>query len=186
MTKQLAFLAITLSLLLAACGPTLSQADILATAEILQALTALAESGAAPVATAGPAEPTPTAESPTAEPPAPTEMPAGPEVVFLAAGSFSADEESQLRTRVIEPFIHYYRDLSGHPALLTLTIQKESGISGYPYSAQAVFETGINNGWLISASGGLVDWWLPECMVACTFSDSFRAAYPEIVDALEP
>jgi hypothetical protein len=185
MTKKLAFIAVTLSLLLAACAPPLSQGDILATAQILQALTALAETEAAPSATTTPAGPSPTAEPPTAEPPAPTETPAGPEVVFLAAGSFSADEESQLRIRVIEPFIHYYRDLSGHPALLTLTIQKESGISGYPYSAQAVFETGINAGWLISASGGgTVDWWLPECMVACTFSDAFRAAYPEIVTAV--
>jgi hypothetical protein len=183
MTKQLAFLALALSLLLAACAPPMSQTDILATAEILQALTALAETSAAPAATAAPAEPA-TAQPATAEPPAPTETPTGPEVVFLAAGSFSADEVNQLQTRVIEPFIHYYRDLSEHPALLTLTLQKESGISGYPYSAQAVFETGINAGWLISASGGgTVDWWLPECMLACTFSDSFQAAYPEIVAA---
>ena len=186
MTKQFAFLAITLSLLLAACAPPLSQTDILATAEILQALTALAETGAAPAATASPAEPTAepaTAEPPTAEPPAPTETPAGPEVVFVAAGSFSADEVNQLQTRVIDPFVHYYRDLADHPPLLTLTIRKESGISGYPFSGEAIFETGINSGWLISASGGVVDWWLPECMVACTFSDSFRAAYPEIVAA---
>lgn len=176
------------TMVLSACGgsPTLSQQDLLETAVILQALTELAEGGE-DTPTAAPETEAPTATEPPAEAtPAPSDTPAGPVVVFLAAGSFSADEEAQIRSRVVNPFIHYYRDLAGHPPLVSFTIEKVSGVAGYPYGATAVFETGINIGFLISASGGAVDWWLPECMVACTFSDSFRAEYPEIVATLEP
>jgi hypothetical protein len=176
-------LAMATALILSACGgaPTLSQQDLLETAVILQALTALAE--AEDTATPAPATPEPAATEAT---PAPSDTPEGPVVVFLAAGSFSADEDAQIRSRVVNPFTHYYRDLEGHPPLVSFTVEKISGVAGYPYSANAIFETGINAGFLISASGGVVDWWLPECMVACSFSDSFRAAYPEIVAILEP
>ncbi len=181
MIKQFAFLAITLSLLLAACAPPLSPGDILATAEILQALTALAETGAAPAATLGSSAEPATAEPPTAEPPALTETPSGPEVVFI---DIFGDAEAQLQTKVVAPYIMYYRDMPEHPRLVSIMLEVQADVAGYPYKAEAIFEGGITNGWLISVSGGNVDWWLPECMVACTFSDAFRAAYPEIVAAV--
>ena len=189
MRSKPAFLVLVMAtaLILSACGgaPTLSQQDLLETAVILQALTALAE--AEDTATQEPATPEPAAtEAPVEITPAPSDTPEGPLVVFLAAGSFSADEDAQIRSRVVNPFIHYYRDLEGHPPLVSFTVEKISGVGGYPDSANAIFETGTNAGFLISASGGVVDWWLPECMVACSFSDSFRAAYPEIVAILEP
>ena len=187
MKSRLIFvLLITTALILSACAPSLTQQDLQSTVEIAIALTALAETSAAQAATTA-APPAPTAEA-TAEPtiaPA-TEAPAGPEVVFLAEGSFSAEEKSQIMSRVVEPFILYYHDRVEHPALLTITIEKYDGLAGYPYSAQAIFETGINTGWLVSASGGLVDWWIPDCMGPCPLSDAFRAAYPEIVAILEP
>ncbi len=184
MKKRFAIFALVCILLLGACAPALSQQDIQGTVEIMLALTSLAETSAAP-ATETPAAPTAeAAPTSTAEPP--TAEPAGPEVVFLAEGSFSADEKAQLMARVVEPFIHYYRDLAEHPPLLTLTIEKYDGLAGYVYTAQAIFEGGGNIGWLVSASGGLVDWWIPECMGACPLSASFRAAYPEIVAIMEP
>jgi hypothetical protein len=156
------------------------------TVEIAIALTALAQTAAAPAATT--AAPEAATVEPTTEPPAPvaTETPVGPEVVFLAEGSFSADEKSQIMTRVVNPFILYYSELADHPPLLTLTIEKYDGLAGYPYQAEAIFETGINIGWLIPATGGTVDWWIPECMGPCPLSDNFRATYPEIVAILEP
>lgn len=50
----------------------------------------------------------------------------------------------------------------------------------------AALRRGINIGWLVPASSGPVDWWIPECMGPCSLSDEFRAAYPEIVAILEP
>ena len=186
MKPRLILIAVILtSLTLSGCAPSLTQQDLQSTIEISIALTGLAQTAAAPAATT--AAPAPTAES-TAEPtiaPA-TEEPAGPEVVFLAEGSFSAEEKSQIMSRVVEPFILYYHDLAGNPTLLTMTIEKYDGLAGYPYSAQAIFETGINMGWLVPATGGLVDWWIPECMGPCPLSDAFRAAYPEIVAIVEP
>lgn len=163
---------------LSACAPAVSEADLQSTIEIALALTALAETSAAP---APPAEAT---DAPTVAPA--TEAPASPEVVFLAEGSFSAEEKAQIMGRVVEPFTLYYHDLADHPPLLTITIEKYDGLASYPYSAQAIFETGIYSSWLVPATGGLVDWWIPECMGPCPLSDEFRAAYPEIVAILEP
>lgn len=187
MIKQFAFLAVTLGVLMAACAPVLGQAEILGTAEILQALTALAETEAAGVsAVTGAtdtaieelAQPAETAGA-TLELPAIASLAAEPEVTFV---DIFGDAEAQLQVKVVEPFILYHRDIPG-PRLLTLRLEIQEGVDGYPYKAEAIFEEGITSGWLVAVSGGNVDWWLPECMVACTFSDTFRAAYPEIVAA---
>jgi len=183
--SSLIFVLFTVTaLVLSACAPV-SEEDFQSTVEVAIALTALAQTAAAPAVTTA-APPAPTAEA-TAEAtlPPPAED-AGPEVVFLAEGSFSTDEKAQLRSRVIEPFILYYHELADHPPLLTITIEKSTSLAGYPYSAQAIFETGINVGWLVPATGALVDWWFPDCMGPCPLSDNFRAAYPEIVAILEP
>jgi hypothetical protein len=173
------------SLALSACAPSLTPQELQGTIEISIALTALAQTAAAPASTT--AAPASTAES-TSEPtiaPA-TEAPAGPEVVFLAEGSFSADGKTQIRTRVVEPFILYYRTTPDYPHIVSITIETVPDVADYPYKAEAIFEGGGNAGWLIHVTGGLVDWWIPDCMDVCPLSDEFRAAYPEIVAILEP
>ncbi len=173
-------LSLLAALALGACAPAVSQQDIQGTVQIMLALTALAQTQAAPAATD-----TLAADTATSEPsPAPaTETPQEPVVVFQ---DIFGDAEAQLRTRVVEPFILYYRDLADYPRLLTITISIVPDVPGYPYKAEAIFETGVTAGFLIGVQGGLVDWWLPECMVSCAFSDAFRAAYPEIVGTMEP
>ena len=173
------------SLTLSACAPV-SQADLQSTVEIAIALTALAQTAAAPAATT--AAPIIATVEPTSEPPVPvaTEAPGGPEVVFLAEGSFSADEKAQIVGRVIDPFILYHQELADYPQLLTITIEKYDGLAGFGYAAEAIFETGVYAGWLVPVTGVIVDWWLPECLGPCVLSDYFRAAYPEIVAILEP
>jgi hypothetical protein len=168
-------------LLLSACAPALSQQDIQGTVEIIMALTALAEQTQAPPVVTETATIAPATAEPTLEPP--TETPQGPVVVFQ---DIFGDAEAQIRTRVVEPFVLYYRDLADYPALLTITISIVPDVAGYPYKAEAIFATGITAGFLIGVQGGLVDWWLPECMYSCGFSDAFRGAYPEIVGTMEP
>lgn len=177
-------LLILTALILSACTPV-SEQDFQSTIEIAIALTALAETAAAPAPTEATAAPTAEATAEAVLPP-PTEASSGPEVVFLAEGSFSTEEKAEVRARLIEPFILYYHDLAEHPRLLTITIEPSSSLPDYPYAANAIFETGVYASWLVHVSGGVVDWWLPECMDVCPLSDDFRAAYPEIVAILEP
>jgi hypothetical protein len=180
MKKRFAIFALVSTFLLGACAPAFSEQDIQGTVQIMVALTALAQTQAAPAATDTLAAATATAEPILA---ATTETSASPVVVFQ---DIFGDAEAQIRTRVVEPFVLYYRDLADYPTLLTITISIVPDVAGYPYKAEAIFETGITAGWLIGVQGGLVDWWLPECMYSCGFSDAFRAVYPEIVGTMEP
>ncbi len=184
MKKRFAIFALVSILLLGACAPALSQQDIQGTVQIMLALTALAEQTQQPAAatqTLAPAPPEAATSEPTLEPA--TETP--PEAVVVFQDIFGG-AEAQIRTRIVEPFVLYYRDQPDYPALLTITISIVPDVPGYPYKAEAIFETGITSGFLIGVQDGLVDWWLPECMYSCGFSDSFRAAYPEIVAIMEP
>ena len=109
-----------------------------------------------------------------------------PVVVYQSAGLFSDADKAILQTRVIEPYIRYHADLADHPPLVSLSIEPSASLADYPFSANAIFAEGITNGFLIHATGGVADWWVPDCLGPCPISDSFRAAYPEIVAILEP
>ena len=177
-----------ISLFLGACAPAVSDADLQSTIAVSIALTALSQTAAAPAAATEP--PAPTTEATTgATVSPPTAEAAGPEVVFLAEGTFSAEQKAQIMSRFVEPFILYYRTAPDHPVIVSIAIEPVETTIYTPdchYSAQAIFEGGVNAGQLICETDGLVDWWFPDCMEPCPFSDEFRATYPEIVAIVEP
>ena len=109
-----------------------------------------------------------------------------PEVVFVPGGLFDEAERNLIMEKVVRPYIHYHDDLADHPTLLTVSIEHYEGDPSFLYTAEAIFETGVYNGWLMPATAGVLDWWVPDCMGPCPLSDSFRATYPEIVAILEP
>jgi hypothetical protein len=166
--------------LLVACGgiPGGFEESAAQTEVAAQVLTALAPAETeAPVADAT-AAPTDTA--------APVDSDPEPVIVFQPGGLFTEDQRNILLTRVVNPFILYHQGIEGHPPLVSISIEPSSALADYPYSANAIFETSITAGWLIRATGGAVDWWLPDCLGPCPLSDAFRTAYPEIVSTLEP
>jgi hypothetical protein len=185
-------LSISLVFLLGACagGPSEDQQATLVAVAVSAALTDSAAD--VPTADDGEAAPVTTAEAPAAATEAaPTDAPPTvappptPVVVFQAAGSFSDAEKDQLRQRVVQPFVMYYADLAEHPTLVSFSLEKMD-IAGYPYGADAIFEGGVTAGFLISNNSAPVDWWYPDCLGPCPFSDAFRAAYPEIIAIVEP
>jgi len=188
--KPYLFLSLSIFLLLGACagGPSEDQQATLVAVAVNAALTDSAID--IPAADDGEAAPPATAEPPAAATAAPTNPPPTiaaptPVVVFQAAGSFSDSEKDQLRQRVVEPFVMYHAELADHPTLVSFSLEKMD-IAGYPYGADAIFEGGVTNGFLISNNSAPVDWWYPDCLGPCPFSDAFRAAYPEIIAIVEP
>ncbi len=113
-----------------------------------------------------------------------TPTPQEPVVVFEAAGSFSQSEKDLIKQKVINPFIDYNQDLVDQASIVSITIS-HSSTPGFPYSVSAVFANGGTSGFLVSGSGGDIDWWLPDCMGPCPFTQSFKDKYPEIVSQLE-
>jgi len=112
----------------------------------------------------------------------PSPTPTAPVVVFDAAGSFSDSEEDQIRTRGVNPFIAFHQDIEGQADIVSMTISHSSGtLANHPYGADAIFANGAHSSFLIKTTEGVVDWYLPDCLGDCPFSESFRANYPEIV-----
>lgn len=118
-------------------------------------------------------------ETPTPSTPA---VSANATLIFETEANFTDSDKSQITSRIIEPFLMYYSDQhgSGYVKTLTISINTQPNKSEYPYLAKYVFKDAVNGGFVITKTDGNIDWWIPECMGPCPFSDSFRNKYPEI------
>jgi hypothetical protein len=175
--QTITLLAASALALLAACAG--GGADLGEVATLVAAQMQTNEAAAAPAETAAPLA----TEASTAEAAPTLEL---PEVVFTPGGLFSDADRELIMAKVIGPFIHYHGDLEDYPQLLTVHVQPYEDDPAWLYTAEAIFAGGGYTGWLLPATGGELDWWVPDCMGPCPLSDSFRAAYPEIVAILEP
>ena len=112
--------------------------------------------------------------------PTATSMPVSkPAVVFQPGGSFDAQTKSQIQARVIDPFIDFHID---EPiASIRIETNTKSDPILFPYLFDAIFTSGANTGFVITKTDGQINWFVPECMNNCQFSDAFKAKYPEIV-----
>ena len=176
----------TFALVLSACAPPApSPEELQQTIDVAVGLTALAQTGAAPTASLPPPADTNTPLPPTE---APTDTPApsatsSVAVVFTPGGLFDEAKRAEFYARIINPYIAYHAPLSateGYPNLVSINIQTFD-LADYPYGADAIFDNGGYEGWLIGESGGVVNYWIPECMDSpCPLSPAFATAFPEI------
>lgn len=109
-----------------------------------------------------------------------------PVVIIQSEATLPKSDVTNLRKKVIEPYIKYYNNATKEQGtLVTLKIENNTNAQSantYPYKAEAIFSTGVNNGFLVSKTNGTIDWWLPECMMKCDFDEEFQKEYPEIVE----
>lgn len=111
----------------------------------------------------------------------PTSAPT-PVVVIESEGSIPAQDLSELKLRVINPYIDFKAESQpGELVSFKVSPNLLASKDTYPYMADAVFKNGGNEGFLIMKSAGHINWYLPECINGCNFSESFKAKYPEIV-----
>ena len=80
----------------------------------------------------------------------------------------------------------YYGDQNDPIKSFTVKVNTNASKTTYPYLANAIFKSGVTNGFTIAKNGGVIDWWVPECMGPCPFSATFRSRYPEIVSRANP
>jgi hypothetical protein len=100
-------------------------------------------------------------------------------VVFQAEGSIPAKDKQQLQDRVIQPFLMYSADMKEQAAVVSVTVKPNASLT--QYTVDYVLANKGYGGFVIFKNNGEIQWWLPECMGACPFSDAFKKAYPEIV-----
>lgn len=110
-----------------------------------------------------------------------------PVVIIEAELTLPKGDKEGLRKKVIEPYIDYFKDAHKDDFLVSFKVSVNTGSSNsqYPYKADSISKNGVNEGFLISKTAGSIDWWYPECLAKCEFSDTFRARYPEIVAKVE-
>lgn len=106
-----------------------------------------------------------------------------PVVSFQPAGLFTEAEKTEIKNKIINPFYDWSKEGTEKIDYLTITVEElDAPKSGYSYSANAVARNNAYTGWLFGENKQ-VKWWTPDCMDACTFSDSFKQKYPEVVAA---
>lgn len=126
---------------------------------------------------------TPTPFPVTANTPNPTQAPTVASVVFFDGTTFTDAEKVILNSKISEPFLDYYRDQynAGYVNKLTFKKNTQANKVDFPYLADYEMDGGVTGGFVVSKKGNSVDWWYPECLNGCNFSQSFAQKYPEIV-----
>jgi hypothetical protein len=104
-------------------------------------------------------------------------------IIIDSQANLPPSDVDQLNKKIIEPYIHYFQDTRKDDLLVSMRIGVNTGASAstYPYKAEAISKNGVTEGFLISKTGGQIDWWYPECLMKCEFSQEFSTKYPEIV-----
>lgn len=112
----------------------------------------------------------------------PSAVAKSPVVVLESEGSISALDASELRSRVINPFVDYYAEQNSGLTLTSVKVGPNLGASKetYPYVLDGIFSNGGNVGFLIQKTLGHIDWFVPDCMNGCNLLAEYKAKYPEI------
>ncbi len=105
-----------------------------------------------------------------------------PFINFVPEGIFEDIEKEQLQERLIDPFIDFYND--GENLYIAIIIEKLQGADDeddFKYDIQTLDRYGHYGGFLYG-EGDEPEWWLPDCLDGCEFTEEFEDKYPEIVD----
>ncbi len=110
-----------------------------------------------------------------------------PVIIIQGEANLDPKDARDLRERIVNPYVDYFKDTHKNDVLVSLKIETNTNasVSAYPYKAEAITKNGVNEGFLISNVLGQIDWWYPECLGKCGFTDEFKTKYPEITEKIQ-
>jgi hypothetical protein len=105
-------------------------------------------------------------------------------IAYERAGLFEGTEKSDIETKIIEPYIYYMNNVEGSEldAVVVDKYPADERPAGYWFSILGITYNGGTNGWL-EGSGGVIDYWKPECMETCQLTQAYVDAYPNNLPA---
>lgn len=108
-----------------------------------------------------------------------------PEVKYEPQGTFSQTDIQQLNGKYVFPINEYYKDKPTEKIKSITFKQNDNDMSSteYPFIVSISFASGAKSETLITKTFETIDWWYPECLNGCIYSESFKSKYPEIVSA---
>ena len=99
-----------------------------------------------------------------------------PVIVYEPSGLFSVDDKQDLTNKIVNPFFDYNNETEIN--FIAMIIDKnQSGEYGF----LAIHKNGGYNSQVVTKQGSKFDYWYPECMEVCQFSESYKQKYPEVV-----
>lgn len=111
-----------------------------------------------------------------------SELQEAPVVVIQAEGAYPPQDVLEIKERIIAPFLDYKKEVQpGQLVSFSISQNTQPSKDVYPYLADAIFKNGGNEGFVIGKTNGHINWYVPECMGGCQFSEEFSLTYPEIV-----
>lgn len=106
-----------------------------------------------------------------------------PIVGFIPDGKFTAEEKKELMEKVVNPMHDYTPEQYAAVVIEYFEPNKFLNADDKKYIITTLGEKdGQWGGFMMgSKSTGTIEWWVPECMDTCTFSDEYKSKYPEVV-----
>lgn len=104
-----------------------------------------------------------------------------PVVVYEPSGLFSDKDKEELAKKVIQPFFDYNNE--EEMIFIAMVINKDESAK---YSYMAINKNGGYESSVLTKKNDQFEYWVPDCMGPCEFSQSFKGKYPEIVKLANP
>lgn len=107
-------------------------------------------------------------------------------IVQFVPATFTEEEKKELMEKVINPYVDYQKEMwKVNPISIQVKKHTKTEIDNqiyarYMYGIDVITETGYH-GWLEREEGKAIDYWIPDCMGECPFSESYKAKYQEVL-----
>jgi hypothetical protein len=104
-------------------------------------------------------------------------------VEYTPDESFNPMDKMQLATKYAQPISEYYiTQPENKVSKIQFTENTNDTTGEYPFNAKIIFENGAISEQLIKKTYEEIEYWKPECLNGCNFTEEFKAKYPTIVE----
>jgi hypothetical protein len=104
-------------------------------------------------------------------------------ISFEPDSAFTTQDKEGILNRIVEPYVLYQTEIQGTQKLDSIVVSQNTQASAkdYPFLFSATFDGGVSESFVIAREGQTFQWFVPECLGACPFSENFKKKYPEII-----
>lgn len=102
-----------------------------------------------------------------------------PVVVYEREGLLTDEMRQETEEKIIDPYFDYHNADEIDFIVMLIEVLPES--DNYLYTVKAIGKDGLYHGFLHGTRGEALEYYVPECMGACPFSDEYKAKYPHVV-----
>jgi hypothetical protein len=108
-----------------------------------------------------------------------------PIVVFEPSGVFSDEAKQEITEKLIDPMVDYQPNIFAAIHIEVYSQDKFVGGAGddkYIVTTIGRSDSGGNGGFLYGSKKKGLDYWVPECLDTCEFSEEYSQKHPEVVE----